>query len=219
MNTYEVINFVNYDNLKNDKLIDNFKKQTDSFIMYNNFQLNSNLPYFVKDMNFENFITMNLNDLICDIELSFNNIKEMQTQFVIDIRRSKMTFNGQYVKDPFTIVNYLESKYRDTNNKLEKEYLMLSTQALFAIPFYIIQKSVEKKDLYLSEMTDDDCEQFKIKKKYKVDICNGSIKLEKYMRLFSLSKTSNSETKYIVKINIDIELIKDRTFILSFFFI
>ena len=96
---------------------------------------------------------------------------------------------------------------------------MLSTQALFAVPFYIIQKSVEKKDLYLSEMSDEDSEQLKIKRKYKIDIMENHIKLEKYMRLFSLAEDPNSTTKYIVKIEIDINLTNDKNFILSFHFI
>ena len=37
-------------------------------------------------------------------------------------------------------------------------------------------------------------------KKYNVEICDNTIKLEKYLRLFSLNRETNDITKYIVKI-------------------
>ena len=54
---------------------------------------------------------------------------------------------------------------------------------------------------------------------WKIDIMENHIKLEKYMRLFSLAEDPNSTTKYIVKIEIDINLTNDKNFILSFHFI
>ena len=219
MSNFEFVNFTNYDIKKNHTLIKKIHSNNNNYILYNKFHLRDDKTYTVKDMNFENFIIMDLDELVDDIESSYSNIREIQQQFFIDIKRSYMTFNGRYVKDPYTVINYLESKYRSTDPQLEKEILMLSTQALFAVPFYIIQKSVEKKDLYLSEMSDEDSEQLKIKRKYKIDIMENHIKLEKYMRLFSLAEDPNSTTKYIVKIEIDINLTNDKNFILSFHFI
>ena len=39
------------------------------------------------------------------------------------------------------------------------------------------------------------------------------------MRLFTISKECNDKTKYIVKINIDIDLINERSVVLTFNFI
>lgn len=217
MSNFEIINFVNFDIVKNNKLISKLTSPNESFILYNNFDIKSNNFEYIKDMNFENIIHIKLDELIKDLDSSFLDISEMQEQFIRDIHRSHMTYNGQHVKNPVNVLEYLEAKYRNHNVNLEKEILMLSTQALFAIPFYIIQKGVEKKDLYLGEISSTMYKH--IERKYKIDIMDGYIRLEKYMRLFTISKESNDKTKYIVKINIDIDLINERSVVLTFNFI
>ena len=219
MSNFELVNFINYDINKNNKLISKLNSAKGSYILFNNFDINTNNPDYIKDMNFENVIHIDLDELITDIQSSFTNITEIQDQFVRDINRSYMTFNGQYVKNPSNVLDYLESKYRNTNPTLEKEILMLSTQALFAIPFFIIQKGVEKKDLYLGELTSTNPKYKYIDKKYKIDILDGVLRLEKYMRLFTITKQSDDSTKYVVKINIDIDLLNERSFVLTFNFI
>ena len=219
MSNFELVNFINYDINKNNKLISKLNSAKGSYILFNNFDINTNNPDYIKDMNFENVIHIDLDELITDIQSSFTNITEIQDQFVRDINRSYMTFNGQYVKNPSNVLDYLESKYRNTNPTLEKEILMLSTQALFAIPFFIIQKGVEKKDLYLGELTSTNPKYKHIDKKYKIDILDGVLRLEKYMRLFTITKQSDDSTKYVVKINIDIDLLNERSFVLTFNFI
>ena len=77
---------------------------------------------------------------------------------------------------------------------------------------------MKKKELYLGELLDADVKKYSYGKKYNVEIDNESIKLEKYLRLFSLSRETNDTTKYIVKIIIDIQLESDRSLVMNFEF-
>ena len=77
---------------------------------------------------------------------------------------------------------------------------------------------MEKKELYLGELLDADVKKYSCCKKYNVEIDNESIKLEKYLRLFSLNRETNDTTKYIVKIIIDIQLESDRSLVMNFEF-
>ena len=129
-----------------------------------------------------------------------------------------MTYNGHYVKNIKSLLYYLEEKYRINNPELEKEILLVSTQSIFAIPFFIIQTQLNEKQLYLAEITDFDMKKYNISKKYKIDILNNNIKLEKFLRIFQFTKSNDSITKYIVRIFIDINLVKDRYFILNYYF-
>ena len=131
MSNFELVNFINYDINKNNKLISKLTSPKGSYILFNNFDINTNNPDYIKDMNFENVIHIDLDEIITDIQSSFTSITEIQEQFVRDINRSYMTFNGHYIKNPSNVLDYLESKYRNTNPTLEKEILMLSTQSSF----------------------------------------------------------------------------------------
>lgn len=220
MSSFELINFINYDNKKNKHLISDIKsKNNKQFILYQNIIINKNYVIPITDMTFENIISINLDEVIKDIELTYKNLDEIQYQFKLDINRSIMMLNGHTVKNPNTVIYYLEYNYRQTNPKFEKEILMLSTQAIFAIPFCYIQKSVEHLNFFLSELSPNDRNYSIYCKKYKIDIRDDHILLEKYMRLFLLTETMDSKTIYIVKINIEINLINDRSFILNFNFI
>ena len=220
MTSFELIEFTNYDIKKDNYLIsDIYSNNNKEFILYQNIMINKNYTIPIKDMSYENVITINLYDLIKDIESTYLTIDEAQYQFKLDISRSHMTLNGHKVIDPESVIQYLECNYRQSNPTLEKEILMLSTQAIFAIPFCFIQKSVQNKGLHLSEISSTDSECLQYAKKYKLDVIDGHISLEKYLRLFSLTETMDSITEYVVKMNIEINLIKDRFFILSFHFI
>ena len=224
MNSFELIDFTNYDIKKQNKLIDYNYPNTDNdneneYIIYQNVPINKYNSNIIQDMSYENIITINLDDIIKDIELSYTDIKEIQYQFILDINRSSMTYNGHIISDPIYLVHYLEYNYRKSNPSLEKELLMLSTQSIFAIPFCYIQNCVSDQQLYLSELSPTDPSCFKYNKKYLIDIINDHIYLEKYMRLFKLTESMDSKTEYIVKINIDINLKEDRLFLLNFYFI
>ena len=96
---------------------------------------------------------------------------------------------------------------------------MLCTQALFAIPFYIIQKNINNKYLYLGEIVHNDIRTKHISKKYRVDIVDGMLKLEKYLRLFKINETCDAITQYIVRIYIEIDLVNEKYLQLNFQFI
>lgn len=219
MDIYEIINFTNYDIIKNNKFIKpHVNKSTKySYILYDTYDIYSKKIFKIKNINYENIIAIDLDLIIKDISTSYLNLEELQKQFILDIKRSYMTYNGHIIKDIQSLLDYLELKYRNTN--LEKEILMLSTQSVFAIPFFIIQSQFASKELYLAEITDLDMKKYKILKKYKIDILKYNIKLEKYLRLFKFTKSNQCITKYLVKIIIDINLIKnDRYFILNYYF-
>lgn len=220
MDIYEIINFINYDIIQNNKLIQQSTNNNEkySYILYDTYDIYIKNICQIKNINFEYIIIIDLDVLINDIEKSYSNLEELQKQFILDIQRSSMTYNGHNIKDIPQLLDYLEDKYRLTNYKLEKEILMLSTQSIFAIPFYIIQSQFIAEHLYLAEITDLDMKKYNIKKKYKIDILKSNIKLEKFLRLFSLSESNDSITKYIVRILIDINLIGDRYFILNYYF-
>ena len=216
---FEIIDFENYDIPKSKSLINNNNNNNNNFLFIQSNKNNIYNKININDMNTEFEISFDLNDIVNDISNSFKDLKDIQEQFKIDILRSSMTFNGKIIKNPQTIIDYLEYKYRKTNHQLEKEYLMLCTQALFAIPFYIIQKNINNKDLYLSEIVHSDIRIKRISKKYNVDIIGEKIKLEKYLRLFELNENNDAITKYIVKINIEIDLLNEKQLILNFQFI
>lgn len=216
MNEYEFIEFINYDKIKDKILIKN-KNFNDDFAILNIFKYDQKNKFTVKDIKYENIISIELNDILLEIEQSYKSLEQIKNQFILDISRSNLVINGSIVNNPKIALDYISYKYAN-NPKREKEYLMLSTQALFAIPFFIIQKSMEKKELYLGELLDADVKKYSCGKKYNVEIDNKSIKLEKYLRLFSLSRETNDTTKYIVKIIIDIQLESDRSLVMNFEF-
>ena len=217
MNEYEFIEFINYDKKKNNRII---KENiiNNNYAIINFFKYDKKNNFIIKDMKYENIISIELNNLIQEIEQSYKSLDQIKNQFILDISRSNLLINGSIVKNAKTALDYISYKYIN-NKKREKEILMLSTQALFAIPFYIIQKSMEKKDLFLGELLEEDIETFKCVKKYNVEILDNSIKLEKYLRLFTICKDHNDTTKYIVKMLINIELDKERSMHFSFEFI
>jgi hypothetical protein len=216
---FEIVDFQNYDIQKSKSLITPGYNNNNNYLFIQNNNNNIYDKIEINDMTTEFEISFSLNDVINDISNSFRDLKDIQDQFRMDILRSLMTFNGEIIKNPQTIIDYLEYKYRETNPQLEKEYLMLCTQALFAIPFYIIQKNINNNELYLSEIVHKDIRNKRLSKKYKVDIVDGIITLEKYLRLFELNEKSDAITKYIVKINIEIDLIKEKYLLLNFQFI
>lgn len=220
MDIYEIINFTNYNIIKNNKLIQSPTNTSGkySYIIYDTYDVYSKKIFQIKNINYENIITIDLDKIINDIANSYSTIEEVHTQFILDIQRSYMTYNGHYIKNIQSLLDYLEEKYRLTNYKLEKEILMLSTQSIFAIPFFIIQSQVTHKQYYLAEITDLDMKKYKISKKYKIDILKNNIKLEKFLRLFTFTDSNDCITKYIVRILIDINLIGDRYFILNYYF-
>ena len=218
-NEFEIIDFQNYDIQKSNSLITSVSNNNNHYLFIQNNNSNIYDKIEINDMTTEFEISFNLKNIVNDISDSFRDLKDIQDQFRMDILRSLMTFNGTIIKNPQTIIDYLEYKYRATNPQLEKEYLMLCTQALFAIPFYIIQKNINDNKLYLSEIVHSDIRNKRLSKKYKVDIIEGKIRLEKYLRLFSLNEHSDAITKYIVKINIEIDLLKEKQLILNFQFI
>lgn len=217
MNEYEFVEFINYDKIKDKILIKN-KQVNDEFAILNIFKYDQPNHFMVKDMKYENIISIELNNLLSEIEQSYKSIEQIKNQFILDISRSNLLINGSIVSNAKVALDYLNYKYAN-NSQREKEFLMLSTQALFAIPFFIIQKSMEKKELYLGELLDADVKKYNCMKKYNVEIYDESIKLEKYLRLFSLSRETNDTTKYMVKIIIDIQLESDRSMVMSFEFI
>lgn len=217
MNEYEFIEFINYDNINNKSLIKN-NNNNNEFAILNIFKYEKKNNFTIKDMKYENIISIELDNLIQELEQSYKSLEQIKNQFILDISRSNLSINGNIVNNAKTALDYISYKYSN-NTKREKELLIISTQALFAIPFFIIQKSMEKKELYLGELLDDDVKKYSCIKKYNVDICNNTIKLEKYLRLFSLNRETNDTTKYIVKILIDIQLSSERSMILTFQFI
>ena len=219
MDSFEIVSFFNFNNKDNNRLIQSSVVNNDDYVLYQDYNMDIYNINKTNEMNYENIITLDLDKFIIDLEKTFTGIYDIQNQFKLDIERSFMTFNGHIIQNPNTIMNYLDYLYRIKNPKLEKEYLILSTQAVFAIPFCIIQKSVEHMNLFLSEITSNDYQLSKYSKKYKIDIVDDKLILEKYMRLFSLTEKMDSLTEYIVKINIHINLIKDRSFLLTYNFI
>jgi len=132
---YEIIQFKNYDN-KNIIPLKKLKFNTHKIIDIYLLPIKTPIRdiFKIKKRN----VYINYIDYLNDINTT-NDIKKLKYQFILDIKRSYCICNRYEIDDANMLYDYLDYKY---NNKIMKEILVFCSQAVFSIPFKIIQNSI-----------------------------------------------------------------------------
>jgi hypothetical protein len=213
---YVYINFVNYDKKKIISRQQLFEKYIGkNFIILDktssiNDSLTNLLTYSNSNRNIVRIIPLNYFQYMSDTRESFKTKDIILDQLLKDIKRIKLTINGNLVKNIERVYDYLSSKFlpKKINN-----ILMLCNQSIMAIPCRMIQTSIKHHDnYYLSEIPI--IEDYEKDLQINIDITDNEVSILGFKNL-RIVKILNGEIKtlYILKIIIEIELNNEIVFI------
>ena len=156
---------------------------------------------FVENEMLERVIHFNFKSWYTDMKNSFNKIS-IKKQFELDFSRGKFYCNGNFIDDYQNLLDYLEFNYKE---KDILDILMFCTQTSLAIPYYFVQKNLNKENgvvkYHLAEIPNN-------KNHFRVNFKTNntpSFILEKRMRIFKLVN-HNSKTVSIVHFLLEFNL-------------
>ena len=206
---YVFINFVNYDKKKIVSRKQLFEKYIGkNFIILDkissiNDSLTNLLTYNDNNKNIVRIIPLNYFQYMSDMKESFKTKEIILDQLLKDIKRLKLTINGNRVKDIERVLDYLSSKFL---SKKVNNILMLCNQSIMAIPCQMIQTSIKQyNNYYLSEIPT--MEDYEKDLQINIDITDNNVNILGFKNLRIVQIIDGEiKTLYIFKIIIEIEL-------------
>ena len=206
LDEYDIIDFKKYDKVS--KYSKKYKENSSNIISFDlmNSIENKIDHSFVEKEKIERVIYFNYKSWYNDMKNSFNEIS-IKKQFELDFNRGKYFCNGNIISNLNSIMDYLEFNYK---KNIINDILMFCTQTSLAIPYYLIQKNLNKEngkvEYYLSEIPTNN-NHFRVNVNT-TDI--PSFTLEKRMRIFKLvnhkSKTV-SIVNFLLEFNLKSEFV------------
>lgn len=171
------------------------------YISNNTIDINKNTNINTNTNIYKYIILLNFDDIIDDLKKSFKNKNDILNQFKIDVERSKI-----YINSKKSNYKYLKKYIKTYISPLYYyDYLICFSQALLAIPYIILTNSI-KSTYFVGELNYKQREL--ISKYINIKIINNSIKIYKYLRVFTINENDIDKTLYIIKITISIDLCK-----------
>ena len=211
-NNFEHIDFKNYDyeyNEINNNLSDiGINDDDDEYIIIDNIYDKKNIQEQLK-----RYICIDYKFFLEDINKGFKNIYEIRKQFKVDFPRCHVYLNNYKVDNYNQIIDYLEYKF---GQNITNTTLMFSTQALLALPLKILYTYINlDENFYISELINK--KNFIINTK--IDNNNIILNASKSLRIIKLSENNDIITKYIVDINLEVNIMMESNILISFTFI
>ena len=202
-----------YDILENFDKLTNYEqfycKDHDGFIaidIIKNKDKNTFSSFFDENELVERIIHYDFKKWLKDMKQSFKNNNEIIKQFLLDFKRAEYFCNGNLIKNPTNLIDYLEYKL---SKKQIRNILMFCTQTSLGLPYEIIKTGLDKSnnnlELYLAELSNNNNNRFRINFEIKDKI---EFKIEKSLRVFKLINHSDVNVA-IINILLDFNL-KDK---------
>ena len=214
MDSYDLVNFTNYDipnNIDLNMSIINWggENNKDNFIFLDkldtkciNISNDLKLLDEVKHKNIvEQYIYVDFDYFIKDIKNTFSDENDIINQFNVDLVRCKVYLNKHLVTNPAEINQYLNYKF---SKKVALNIMMLTTQALLGLPFQIIFNNISN-NYHLTELDSNSTEKKPYRISIKMDNNNIQFKAYKEFRIFKIIN-SNPINLFKVYIKLDFDL-------------
>tara|TARA_Y100000022_G_C13126219_1_gene318194 strand:- start:140 stop:772 length:633 start_codon:yes stop_codon:yes gene_type:complete len=142
---YNMVCFFNFDKCTKNTI--NWDKGADTYTL-----VGGGIELYPQNDIFEGvFATYPIKFILEYIQFKNNDTEYVTRQLKLDIPRSNLICNSEYVNDVLAFINYLEWK---TTNELYREIGMFCTQIVFAYPITQIQQRLnnEENDYYVCEV-------------------------------------------------------------------
>jgi len=214
LSDYVYINFINYDKKKIISRQQEFEKYIgNNFIILDktssiNDSLRNLLSYNDGNKNIVRIIPLNYFQYMSDMRETFKTKEIILEQLLKDIKRLKLTINGNRVKELELVVDYVSSKFLP---KKVNDILMLCNQSIMAIPCQIIQSSVNN-NYYLSEIPM--MKNYEKDLQINVDITDNNVNILGFKNLRIIQIIDGEiKTLYMIKIIIEIGLNNESVFL------
>lgn len=214
LSDYVYINFINYDKKKIISRQQQFEKYIgNNFIILDktssiNDSLRNLLTYNDSNKNIVRIIPLNYFQYMSDMRETFKTKEIILEQLLKDIKRLKLTINGNRVKELELVVDYVSSKFLP---KKVNDILMLCNQSIMAIPCQIIQSSVNN-NYYLSEIPM--MKNYEKDLQINIDITDNNVNILGFKNLRIIQIIDGEiKTLYIIKIIIEIGLNNESVFL------
>jgi len=214
LSDYVYINFINYDKKKIISRQQEFEKYIgNNFIILDktssiNDSLRNLLSYNDSNKNIVRIIPLNYFQYMSDMRETFKTKEIILEQLLKDIKRLKLTINGNRVKELELVVDYVSSKFLP---KKVNDILMLCNQSIMAIPCQIIQSSVNN-NYYLSEIPM--MKNYEKDLQINVDITDNNVNILGFKNLRIIQIIDGEiKTLYMIKIIIEIGLNNESVFL------
>lgn len=214
LSDYVYINFINYDKKKIISRQQQFEKYIgNNFIILDktssiNDSLRNLLTYNDSNKNIVRIIPLNYFQYMSDMRKTFKTKEIILEQLLKDIKRLKLTINGNRVKELELVVDYVSSKFLP---KKVNDILMLCNQSIMAIPCQIIQSSVNN-NYYLSEIPM--MKNYEKDLQINIDITDNNVNILGFKNLRIIQIIDGEiKTLYIIKIIIEIGLNNESVFL------
>lgn len=214
LSDYVYINFINYDKKKIISRQQEFEKYIgNNFIILDktssiNDSLRNLLSYNDGNKNIVRIIPLNYFQYMSDMRETFKTKEIILEQLLKDIKRLKLTINGNRVKELELVVDYVSSKFLP---KKVNDILMLCNQSIMAIPCQIIQSSVNNY-YYLSEIPM--MKNYEKDLQINVDITDNNVNILGFKNLRIIQIIDGEiKTLYMIKIIIEIGLNNESVFL------
>nr|QFG73869.1 MAG: hypothetical protein [Megaviridae environmental sample] len=206
---YQIINFKNFDKKGSSIRINREMSCNYNYVFVDEIRIphinnNSKINHILNPTKtVERLINIDFYQFYHSINKSFHSWNAVEEQFHLDIMRSSCYVNQHEVHDPQQALDYIMQKY-PTN--ITRMIAVFSTQAVFAIPFEIIQQNITDihEDYYLMELHPNDIKNNPLlKKSLDIDIIpmqdNVIFSAFKQFKVYDIS---NLKTKYYISIHL-----------------
>lgn len=183
---------------------------------YNEKDINILIPHYILNTPVKKILTYNYESYMVDLFNSFSTYEEIINQAHVDLTRSISYINNRRIRN--TDIHSRILNKMDLYQLTQKEkysFLMILTQAVLAVPYYLICSLYPGYHVGELKYNENENENNKVINRIYIRHDIQKVKIMKYLRAFSIDNQSNDITYKVLQLKLLIDIKNmDITFLL-----